>query len=121
MGDCAESGDLCVPQPRCPETRPYSCSDGSCVVAVDLCPLLPSCPSGFYMCSNGKCMETGSLCPTLLTCPPHTVRCLDSSCRLTTNVTLERRSLFGALPDYSICVQKKLQESLVRKKDAVDS
>lgn len=121
MGDCAESGDLCVPQPRCPETRPYSCSDGSCVVAVDLCPLLPSCPSGFFMCSNGKCMETGSLCPTLLTCPPHTVRCLDSSCRLTTNVTLERRSLFGAPPDYSICVQKKLQESLVRKKDAADS
>ena len=109
MGDCAERPNSCVPQPKCPKSRPYSCSDGSCAEAVDLCPSLTSCPIGTFMCHNGQCVTMGNLCPTPVSCPEHSIRCLDGSCRSTKNITLQRQSLFGSSPDFIYCVTRKIQ------------
>ena len=112
-GECVEYGSSCPPRIQCPSSKPFSCSDGSCAESIDACPLLEPCKPGYLMCPDGSCVDHQLLCLIPAVCPSMSIRCSDGSCRSTEKLEEKRLSLFGEKPAVSICVDRKIKESLV--------
>lgn len=70
----------------CSETKPYMCSDGSCVESHEDCMPFGGClnPSRPFLCANGECALNYSECKEkFFKCEDHRkTKCLDGVCRV---------------------------------------
>ena len=103
---------FCSPITRCPDSKPYLCSDGSCASNSELCPTV-QCKKGWVMCGDGSCVDKEVLCPHRIVSFTMVVRCSDGSIRSTEGYQKDREQLFGEAPAFEKCVARKLEESIV--------